>query len=99
MSSRFAEVNESGIMMRPPPSLRPCAATTPSISFFPATGPPLAASPDGSARAVGAGRGCGDGASAGWVIVGATFEAPTVVSSLDDVAVMGQPIEQSGRHL
>src|SRR6266496_964739 len=63
------------------------------------TGPPLAASPDGSARAVGAGRGCGDGASAGWVIVGATFEAPTVVSSLDDVAVMGQPIEQSGRHL
>jgi hypothetical protein len=32
------------------------------------------------------------------VIVDATFEAPTVVSSLDDVAAMRQLIEQSGRH-
>jgi hypothetical protein len=27
------------------------------------------------------------------------FEAPAVVSGFDDVAVMGQAIEQSGRHL
>ena len=53
-----------------------------------------------SARAVGAGRGCGDGASAGCgVIVGPAFEAPAVIAGLDDVAVVGQPIEQRGRHL
>jgi len=27
------------------------------------------------------------------------FEAPTVVAGLDDVAVMGQPVEQRGGHL
>ena len=54
----------------------------------------------GSARAVGAGRGCGDGASAGWgVIVIAALEAPAVVAGLDDVAVVGQSIEQRGGHL
>jgi hypothetical protein len=57
-------------------------------------------SPGGSARAVGAGRGCGDGASAGWgVIVGAAFEAPAIVSGFDYVAVVSEAIEQSGRHL
>src|SRR6266481_3785922 len=53
----------------------------------------------GSARAVGAGRGCGDGASAGCVIVVAAFEAPAVIAGLDDVAMVGQAIEQRGRHL
>src|SRR5260221_9330530 len=53
----------------------------------------------GSARAVGAGRGCGDGASAGCVIVVAAFEAPAVVTGLDDVTVVGQAVEQRGRHL
>ena len=54
----------------------------------------------GSARTVGAGRGCGDGASAGWgVIVNSALEAPAGVAGLDDVAVVGQPIEQRGRHL
>ena len=48
---------------------------------------------------VGAGRGCGDGASAGCVIVVAAFEAPTVVAGLDDVAVVGQAVEQRGGHL
>jgi hypothetical protein len=33
------------------------------------------------------------------VIVGSALEAPAVVSGLDDVAVVGQPIEQRGRHL
>jgi len=33
------------------------------------------------------------------VIVGAALEAPAVVSSLDYVAVMGQAVEQRGRHL
>jgi hypothetical protein len=33
------------------------------------------------------------------VIVGAALEAPAVVAGLDDVAVVGQPIEQRGRHL
>ena|ERR1700730_12947758 len=43
---------------------------------------------------------CGDGASAGWdVIVGSAFEAPALISSFDDVAVVGQAIEQRGRHL
>jgi hypothetical protein len=42
----------------------------------------------------------GNGASAGWgVIVSSAFEAPAVVSSLDDIAVVGQAIEQRGRHL
>jgi hypothetical protein len=33
------------------------------------------------------------------VIVGSALEAPAVVASLDDIAVVGQPIEQRGRHL
>jgi hypothetical protein len=53
----------------------------------------------GSARAVGAGRGCGDGASAGCVIVAAAFEAPAVIAGLHDVAMMGQAVEQRGSHL
>ncbi len=46
----------------------------------------------GSARAVGAGRGCGDGASAGCVIVVAAFEAPAVVAGVDDVAMVRQTL-------
>jgi len=39
-------------------------------------------------------------ARAGWVlIVGAALEAPAVVAGFDDVTVMGQAIEQCGRHL
>ena len=54
----------------------------------------------GSARSVGAGRACEDGASAAWdVIVVAALEAPTVVAGLDDVAVVGQAVEQRGGHL
>ena len=33
------------------------------------------------------------------VIVVAAFEPPAVVAGLDDVAVMGQPVEQRGGHL
>ena len=33
------------------------------------------------------------------MIVGAAFEAPAVVAGLDDIAVVGQSIEQRGRHL
>jgi len=33
------------------------------------------------------------------VIVVAAFEAPTVVASFDDVAMVGQAVEQRGRHL
>jgi hypothetical protein len=33
------------------------------------------------------------------VIVSSAFEAPAVVSGFDDVAVVGQAIEQRGRHL
>ena len=33
------------------------------------------------------------------MIVGSAFEAPAVVAGLDDVAVVGQAIEQRGRHL
>jgi hypothetical protein len=33
------------------------------------------------------------------VIVGSALEAPTVVAGFDDVAVVGQPIEQRGGHL
>jgi hypothetical protein len=33
------------------------------------------------------------------VIVSSAFEAPALVSSFDDVAVMGEAIEQCGRHL
>ena len=43
--------------------------------------------------------GCGDGASAGCVIFITAFEAPTVVAGFDDLAVVGQPIEERGRHL
>jgi hypothetical protein len=47
-----------------------------------------------SARAVGTGRGCGDGASAGWrIIIGSALEAPAVIAGLDDVAVVRQAIE------
>src|ERR1700759_4204796 len=31
-------------------------------------------------------------------MVVAAFEAPTVIAGLDDVTVMGQPVEQRGRH-
>src|SRR6266496_4323331 len=41
-----------------------------------------------------------DGASAGcWALVVAAFEAPAVVAGLDDVAVVGEAIEQRSRHL
>jgi hypothetical protein len=33
------------------------------------------------------------------VIVVAAFESPAVIAGLDDVAVMGQPVEQCGGHL
>ena len=33
------------------------------------------------------------------MIVGSAFEAPAVVSGLDDVAVVGQTIEQRSGHL
>ena len=33
------------------------------------------------------------------MIVGSALESPAVVSGLDDIAVVGQPIEQCGRHL
>jgi hypothetical protein len=32
------------------------------------------------------------------VIVVAAFESPAVIAGLDDVTVMGQPVEQRGRH-
>jgi len=32
------------------------------------------------------------------VIVVAAFEAPAIVAGLDDVAVVGQAVEQRGRH-
>src|SRR5258708_3915165 len=47
-----------------------------------------AAASGGSARAVGAGRGCGDGASAGRLIIVAAFDAPAVISNFDDAAMM-----------
>src|SRR5207344_1633621 len=50
-------------------------------------------------RGVGAGRGCGDGASAGCLIVVAAFKTPAVVTGLDDVAVVSQAVEQRGGHL
>src|SRR4249919_2155229 len=52
----------------------------------------------GSARLVGAGRDCGDVASAGRVIVIAAFESPAVVAGLDDVAVVSQTVEQCSGH-
>jgi hypothetical protein len=33
------------------------------------------------------------------VIVVSAFESPAVIAGLDDVAVMGQPVEQRGGHL
>ena len=33
------------------------------------------------------------------MIVGSALEAPTVIAGLNDVTVMGQSIEQRGRHL
>ena len=63
-------------------------------------GPPLFAFRTISVRPVGAGRGCGDGASAGCrLIVSSALEAPTVVAGLDDIAMVSQTIEQRGRHL
>jgi len=53
----------------------------------------------GSARLVGAGRDSGSETSAGGVIVLSAFEPPAIVAGLDDVAVMGQPVEQRGGHL
>ena len=53
----------------------------------------------GSARAVGAGRGCGDGASAGCLMIITAFEAPAVVAALNDIAIVGQAVEQRGGHL
>ena len=56
-------------------------------------GPPGFALRTISARAVGAGRGCGDGASAGCrVIVGSALEAPAVVSGFNCLpsALIGQ---------
>lgn len=53
----------------------------------------------GSARLVGAGRDSGGETSAGDVIVVSAFESPTVVDGFNDVAVMGQPVEQRCGHL
>jgi hypothetical protein len=50
----------------------------------------MAASLGGSARVVGAGRGCGDDASADYLFIVSAFKSPAVVAGLDDVAVMGQ---------
>jgi hypothetical protein len=36
---------------------------------------------------------CGDETSAGRLIVVAAFESPAIVAGLDNVAVMGQPVE------
>jgi hypothetical protein len=33
------------------------------------------------------------------VIVGSALEAPTVIAGFNDVAMVGQPIEQRGGHL
>src|SRR5437867_3463032 len=56
-------------------------------------GPPFPTFRTISARPVGAGRGCGDGASAGCsVIVSSALEAPAVIAGFDDVAVVGQAI-------
>jgi hypothetical protein len=52
----------------------------------------------GSARLVGAGRDRADVASAGCVVV-AVFEASAAIARLNDIAVMGQVIEQRGCHL
>ena len=59
---------------------------------------------DGSARRGEAGLGCAAWASAdrlGAVIVrsGAVLEAPTLIAGLDDVAVVGETIEECGGHL
>ena len=58
----------------------------------------------GSAGLGEAGLGCAAGASAdrrGAVVVrsGAVLEAPTLIAGLDDVAVMGEAVEERGRHL
>jgi hypothetical protein len=63
-------------------------------------GPPFPTFWTISARPVGAGQGCGDGASAGWsVIVVATFETPAVITGFDDVTVVGEAIEGAVREL
>jgi hypothetical protein len=33
------------------------------------------------------------------VVVVAAFESPAIIAALDDVAVMGQPVEQRSGHL
>src|SRR6202167_6640296 len=58
----------------------------------------------GSARPGEAGLGCAAGASAdrwraGIVRSGAVLEAPTLIAGLDDVAVVGETIEECGGHL
>jgi hypothetical protein len=58
---------------------------------------PLATGFGGGARAVGAGRGCGIGANAGCrLIFSSALDAPTVVDGLDDIAMVGEVIEQRG---
>jgi hypothetical protein len=52
----------------------------------------------GSARDIGVGRGCGDGASAGDVILGTTFEAPTTAAGFNDRAVVREARQQCARH-
>ena len=58
--------------------------------------PPIAADRSGIARPGAAGR-VAPGRVRG--MLGAVLEAPAFVSSLDDVAVMGEAIEQRCRHL
>jgi hypothetical protein len=52
----------------------------------------------GSARLIGTGRDCADVTSAGCVVV-VVFEAPAAIARLNDIARMGQVIEQRGCHL
>ena len=61
---------------------------------------PLVVDTDASARVAAAGRGCGGDARAGSLPQSsdAVLEAPALVAGLDDVAVVGQTVEQRGRH-
>ncbi len=59
-----------------------------TVSIGVRSGPPRPTFRAMSVCPAGAGRGCGDGESAGWrVIASATFEAPASVAGLDDIAV------------
>ena len=61
--------------------------------------PPRSTLSGDSVRAARAGRGCGDGGRAGClVIVTPALEALAVVFSFDDIAVVCEAIEESGRH-